>query len=136
MAENALEALRETLNDALEKAGQTQKEFIDAVGAAGMSRMSIYRRWRVAPWERSRRRWTELELFQKISEGINVPAELLMWLGGFNPFATKGLTADELRLLYTLVKRAASDILKGKFEASGFKDILVSIEAVAASRAK
>lgn len=107
----ALKGLEETINTTLDEMAMTKEGFFKKVG---MSRSSMWRRWSVPPWNRSRRKWTEQELFTRMANVLEVPCEWLMWAGGFNPFAAMALTATELRSLYSLLRIIVDLGLRGK----------------------
>lgn len=89
---------------------------------AGVCRATIYRRFQKAPWREGRgsfegRLFNRLSVILREGEGIT-SAELdrgrnvLLWMAGYNPFAERSLSSEDMEDLYQTVETRLAQLLE------------------------
>lgn len=87
----------------------------------GVCRQSLYRRFVRAPWREGRgtfegRLFSRLAVVLRETDGItgsqlDRSRNLLLWMAGFNPFAERGLSAEETQALYEATEAKVAELV-------------------------
>ncbi len=99
-----------------DRLGATSLSQSELCAGLRISRYSLWRRLKSAPWQRHRGAHDEDRLFDRLARLLTDSKDRLLWLAGYNPFVGRGLTLRQMELLFEIITKLIHAVKQETFD--------------------